>query len=130
MAAIDIDPNFVSSYFGRGMAYNERGQARNDLGDQARALADYAKAIEPNQAWAYFKTGKAAEELPDAAKSLELSPNNARARYKGEHLRSSGQVRRGDRGLPTRTLSWCEGCCSTGIRHGSAAVIGCGAIGH
>ena len=30
-------------------------------------------------AWAYFKTGKAGDGLPNAEKALEWNPNNARA---------------------------------------------------
>jgi tetratricopeptide (TPR) repeat protein len=31
----------------------------------------------PNRAWAFFKSGKAAQGLPDAERSLQLRPNDA-----------------------------------------------------
>jgi tetratricopeptide (TPR) repeat protein len=47
--------------------------------DQAlRLKPDYAAAY-ANRAWAYFKTGKAAQGLPDVERALELDPNDASA---------------------------------------------------
>ena len=50
-----------------------------------RSIADYSKAIEldasrldayQGRAWAYLKTGKAAEGLADAERSLQIKPDS------------------------------------------------------
>ena len=61
----------------------------------SRAVSDYTKAIELNpsrwdalqgRAWAYFKTGKAAEGLVDAQKSLQIKPDTAQTLDTRAHI--------------------------------------------
>jgi tetratricopeptide (TPR) repeat protein len=76
-SAIDLDPNLISAYMGRGQAYYAQGRS-------LRSLSDYSKAIEldPNSAKAYYGRGwsQLANDAWDGAvsdftKSLELAPD-------------------------------------------------------
>jgi tetratricopeptide (TPR) repeat protein len=86
--AIKLDPADVSSWF----AYFYRGEVYTDRKDYDRAIADYSEAIRlhplkhnpsyasfhTRRALAYLKAGKAAQGLPDAERSLQLRPDDAR----------------------------------------------------
>jgi tetratricopeptide (TPR) repeat protein len=74
---IRINAINANAYYARGLSYHLA--EKHD-----RAIADYTKAIELNPnftqaynncTWAYFKSGKPADGLPDAEKSLELQPD-------------------------------------------------------
>ena len=54
-------------------------------GEHAQSIADYSKAIEldasrldayQGRAWAYLKTGKAAQGLADAERALQIKPDD------------------------------------------------------
>jgi len=77
--ALELDPDFVPAYAHRADVYEKKG-------DLTAALADRMKVTTPqfqpktaedynSRAWAFFKTGRAAEGLLDAMRSLELQPN-------------------------------------------------------
>jgi tetratricopeptide (TPR) repeat protein len=56
--AIEINPNYASTYYNRGIL-------KKDLKDYSGAIADYTKAIEinPNYAIAYYNRGNSKENL-------------------------------------------------------------------
>ena len=56
--AIEINPNYASTYYNRGIL-------KKDLKDYSGAIADYTKAIEldPNFAFAYVNRGISKENL-------------------------------------------------------------------
>jgi tetratricopeptide (TPR) repeat protein len=86
--AIALDPVDLSSWY----AYFYRGEVYTDKKDYHRAIADYSEAIRlhplkhnpsyasfhTSRALAYLKAGKAAQGLPDAERSLQLRPDDAR----------------------------------------------------
>jgi hypothetical protein len=84
-----------------------------------QALADHSKAIVINptsaraaynaRAWTYFKAGKAALDLPDAQRALDVRRGHAAALDRRSHPRSARQTQRSFRRL------------SQGARQGSFA---------
>ncbi len=82
-AVIDRDPGAVWAYVNRGTAYIARSEYERAIRDLTIAIdlsppsAGASMAVVyNNRAWAYFKTGKAAQGLPDAERSLQLRPDN------------------------------------------------------
>ena len=82
-AVIDRDPGAVWAYVSRGTTYIGKSEYEPAIRDLTIAIdlsppsagAALAGSYN-NRAWAYFKAGKAAQGLPDAERSLQLSPDN------------------------------------------------------
>ena len=81
--AIELNPNYINAYIGRG-------NARDDSGDSLGAIADYDRAlkIDPNNADAYYNRGVTRSRLEDKPgaladydRALKIDPNNADAYY-------------------------------------------------
>jgi len=79
--AIEIDPNYASAYYNRGIS-------KSNLKDYYGAIADYNKAIELDYTDAYHNRGISKAHLKDYygaiadfSKTIELDPNNADAYY-------------------------------------------------
>jgi tetratricopeptide (TPR) repeat protein len=83
--AIEIDPNDVQAYIGRGDVYSRRGEHQ-------KAMADYNKVIDLkdvnkndmaevyiNRGYIYFRKGEYQSVIDALDKAICLQPNNARA---------------------------------------------------
>ena len=80
---IDRDPGAVWAYVSRGAVYIAKSEYDHAIRDLTIAIdlsapsAGAAMSGSYNsRAWAYFKSAKAAQGLPDAERSLQLRPNN------------------------------------------------------
>ena len=81
--AIELTPNNVNGYLGRGLAYEEKDQ-------YIKAIEDYGKVIslEPNNASLYTGRGHVYEEIgqydkaiDDYKRAIALNPNDAQPYY-------------------------------------------------
>ena len=79
--AIELDPNYASAYY-------QRGIARNNKKDLDGAIADFTKAIEINPKWSWYYVGRGHTRgrtkdfdgaISDYTKAIELDPKNAGA---------------------------------------------------
>ena len=79
-------------------AYAMRGLAYSLQGAYDRAIADFDAAIDKrpnfpavlnNRAWAYFRSGRIRQGLPDIERSIELEPGSAFAYDTRAHMRQA-----------------------------------------
>ncbi len=81
-----------SAYAMRALAYSLRGEydvAINDYNTAIQLVPDFAVALN-NRAWAYFKSGRAAQGLPDVELSLKVQPTSPHAYDTRAHIRQAG----------------------------------------
>lgn len=78
-----------SAYAMRALGYSLKGlydTAIRDYDEAIRLDPDFAVALN-NRAWAYFKSGRAANGLPDVERSLGLQPTSPHAYDTRAHIR-------------------------------------------
>jgi len=87
----DAATDLAHTYAMRGLAYSLKGF-------YDRAIADFDAAIDRrpnfpaalnNRAWAYFRSGRVRQGLPDIERSIELEPGSAFAYDTRAHMRQS-----------------------------------------
>lgn len=87
-----ISPDELSTaYAMRGLGYSLKGLYDHAMPDYDRALdinPDFAVALN-NRAWAYFKSGRARQGLPDVEKSLALAPASPHTFDTRAHIRQT-----------------------------------------
>jgi tetratricopeptide (TPR) repeat protein len=82
-------PMLGSAYAMRALAYSLKGQydtAIRDYDSAIQLVPDFAVALN-NRAWAYFKSGRPVDGLPDVEKSLGIQPNSPHAYDTRAHIR-------------------------------------------
>lgn len=83
LAALEIDPKFVTAYKNLGAAYDERGQFVDALKAYTKAimLAPQEPELRNDLGLVYFNIGSYAEAIKAFKQALDIDPHNARARY-------------------------------------------------